>query len=180
MVGLQGLHKSDAFRCPNVSASVGLKSFCPWCWKLGGTPKWSLSILKRWHYRMVIVCNICQLFASMNAQSVLDHHSGCTTKHDKECMEQGGTGIGKNVTQEEVQVPGTKGGILITKLRGHQGVIKHGMPLNTFYLGPAREHKLVHFLNLSGSSIISVSFFRWGLTQSDELSFLSSVTMSVI
>ena len=30
MVGLQGLHMSDAFcQCSNVSASLGLKSFCP-------------------------------------------------------------------------------------------------------------------------------------------------------
>ena len=36
MVGLQGLHSSDAFWCSIVSASVGLKSFCPWCFKLGG------------------------------------------------------------------------------------------------------------------------------------------------
>ena len=36
MVGLQGLHLSDAFRHSNVSSSVGLKSFGPWCFKLGG------------------------------------------------------------------------------------------------------------------------------------------------
>ena len=36
MVGLQGLHSSDAFRCSNMSSSVGLKPFCPWCFKLGG------------------------------------------------------------------------------------------------------------------------------------------------
>ena len=30
MVGLQGLHSGDAFRHPNVSLSVGLKSFYPW------------------------------------------------------------------------------------------------------------------------------------------------------
>ena len=35
MVGLQGLHVSDAFECSNVYASVGLKSFCPWCLKWG-------------------------------------------------------------------------------------------------------------------------------------------------
>ena len=36
MVGLQGLHSGDAFRCSNISSSVGLKSFFPWCFKLGG------------------------------------------------------------------------------------------------------------------------------------------------
>ena len=36
MVSLQGLHFSDAFRHPNISTSVGLKSFYPWCIKLDG------------------------------------------------------------------------------------------------------------------------------------------------
>ena len=36
MVGLQGLHLSNTFRCFNISSSVGLKSFCFWCFKLGG------------------------------------------------------------------------------------------------------------------------------------------------
>ena len=31
----------------HLQQSVGLKSFCPWCLKLGGTPKQSLSILER-------------------------------------------------------------------------------------------------------------------------------------
>ena len=37
MVGLQGLHTSNAFWCPKVSASMDLKLFCPWCFKFGGT-----------------------------------------------------------------------------------------------------------------------------------------------
>ena len=47
MFGFQSLHTSDAFRCFNVSASMGLKSFAPWCLKLGGTLKQSPSILER-------------------------------------------------------------------------------------------------------------------------------------
>ena len=39
MVGLQGLHLSNAFQHSNLSASGGLKSFCPWCFKLGATLK---------------------------------------------------------------------------------------------------------------------------------------------
>ena len=35
MVGLQGLHMSETFWCLNVSAGVGLKPFCSWCFKLG-------------------------------------------------------------------------------------------------------------------------------------------------
>ena len=37
MVGLQGLHSSNAFRCSNVSSSVGLKSFCPGVSSWGAT-----------------------------------------------------------------------------------------------------------------------------------------------
>ena len=33
MVGLQGLYMSDAFQCSNMSASVGLRSFIPWCFQ---------------------------------------------------------------------------------------------------------------------------------------------------
>ena len=39
---------------------------------------------------MVIVCNICQSFTSMNAQNVLEHCFGCEAKCDKECMGQEG------------------------------------------------------------------------------------------
>ena len=39
MVDLQGLHMNNAFWSSNVSASVGLKSFFPWCFKLGATWK---------------------------------------------------------------------------------------------------------------------------------------------
>ena len=44
--------------------------------------------LREVHYRMVIGCDICQLFANMNAQSILDHCSTCKAKCDKESMEQ--------------------------------------------------------------------------------------------
>ena len=57
MVGLQGVHKSDAFKCSNILAIVGLKSFGSWCLKPGGTLKQSLSILEMfitgwWLYAM--------------------------------------------------------------------------------------------------------------------------------
>ena len=39
MVGVQGLHLGDASKHYIVSSSAGLMSFCPWCLKLGGTPK---------------------------------------------------------------------------------------------------------------------------------------------
>ena len=42
IVSLQGQHSSDAFKHPNILASVGLKLFCPWCFKFGGNTKKSL------------------------------------------------------------------------------------------------------------------------------------------
>ena len=56
---LQGIHMSDAFRCSNISASMGLKSFCPWCLKLGGNTEMTAIHLKEciigWQ-----LCDICQ------------------------------------------------------------------------------------------------------------------------
>ena len=56
----------------------------------GRNTKWITVHLREVHYRMVIVCNICQSFVGMHAQSILDHHSGCKAKHNKENMEQEG------------------------------------------------------------------------------------------
>ena len=86
-VGLQGLHLDNAFRYPNVSASMGLKSFFPWCLKLGGNTETIAVHLWEVHYRMAIMCHICRAFASRSAQSILDHSSGCKAKCDKECEE---------------------------------------------------------------------------------------------
>ena len=85
-VRLQGLHSVDSFRCPNVSASMGLKSFCPWCLKLGGNTETIPIHLWEVHYRMAIMCNICWAFGAMSAQSVLGHHSGYKAKCDKDCV----------------------------------------------------------------------------------------------
>ena len=80
MVGLQGLHKSDAFQWSNVSASVGLKLFCPWCFKLGGNTETVATHMREVHYWLTIACNICKAFASMLAQIILEHCSGCKVK----------------------------------------------------------------------------------------------------
>ena len=66
MVGLQGLHSSDTSWHLNVSASVGLKSFCPWCYKLEGNTETIATNLREVHYRLAIVCNVCWSFASMS------------------------------------------------------------------------------------------------------------------
>ena len=67
MVSLQGLHLGNAFKHPNVSASIGLKSFYPWCLKLGGNTEAIAINLWEVHYRMAIMCNIYQAFAGMSA-----------------------------------------------------------------------------------------------------------------
>ena len=99
MVGLPGLHMSDDFRCSNVLASMGLKSFCPWCLKIGGNTETIVIHLRKFHYRMAIVCNICQSFTSMNAQVILEHCSECKAKCNKECTEQEGWEKAKNGTK---------------------------------------------------------------------------------
>ena len=70
MVGHQGLHSSDTFRCFNMSSSVGLKSFCPWCFKLGGNTETIATHLREVHYILGIVCDLCKSFGSMSAQSI--------------------------------------------------------------------------------------------------------------
>ena len=87
MVGLQGLNWGEDLRHPNVSTNIGLKSVCPWCLKLGGNTEKIAIHLWKVHYRMAIVCDICQAFASMSAQSILDHHLGCKARCNKEHAE---------------------------------------------------------------------------------------------
>ena len=59
MVSLQGLHLGKAFRCPNISASVGLKLFCPWCLKLGRNTGTITIHLREVHYQW----QLCATFA---------------------------------------------------------------------------------------------------------------------
>ena len=92
MVSLQGLYSGDALRCPNISAGVGLKSFCPWCLKLSGNPETITIHLWKVHYWMAIWCDICWAFAGMSMQNVLDHQMGCKGNCNKmhvECKVHG-------------------------------------------------------------------------------------------
>ena len=85
MVGLQGLHNSDAFRHSNVSSSIRLKSFCCWCFKLEGNTETIDTHLWEVPFSVAIVCDICKAFASMSVKAVLEHCAGCKTKsHRKE------------------------------------------------------------------------------------------------
>ena len=83
MVSLQVLHTSNTFQCFNMPASVGLKSFCPWCFRLGGNTETIATHLREVHYQLAITCDISKVFASMSAQIILDHHSGCKVKSHK-------------------------------------------------------------------------------------------------
>ena len=83
MVGLQGLHTCNALQCSNVSCSIGLKSFCPWCFKLGANTETIATHLREVHYQLAITCDICKAFASMWVQVILKHCSGCKVKSHK-------------------------------------------------------------------------------------------------
>ena len=112
-------YMSETFRCSNVSARVGLKSFYPWCLKLGGNTE-TIAI----HLRGSLQDGSC-------VQHMTVFHGLEWTAHPRSpfWMQSqvwqgmhgtGGTGKGKEVTQEEIQVSGKKGDILITQLWGHQ------------------------------------------------------------
>ena len=73
MVGLQGLHSSNAFWWPNISVSMGLKSFWLWCFKFRGNTKMITTHIKEVHYRLAKVYDICWSFSSMFMQVVLEH-----------------------------------------------------------------------------------------------------------
>ena len=84
IVGLQRLHFSDVFWCSNVTASVGLKSFCPWWFKFGGNTETIATNLREVHCWKAIACDLCKAFASMLAQIILEHCLGCkVTLHKK-------------------------------------------------------------------------------------------------
>ena len=149
MVSLQGLHMSDAFRCPHILASVGLKSFFPW-W---GNTKMIAIHLRKVHYRMAIVCDICQPFTDMNAQSILDHCSGCKAMGYKKCLEQTDRKRQKSCTRRS---PSLGNGRRHPNYPAQRSPRSHKEWNATQHLlsSPARECKSIHFLKLSGSSLI--------------------------
>ena len=83
MMGLQGLHSSDAFWCLNMSARVCLKSFYPWCPKFGCNTATIVAHLRKVHYRLAIMVDVYQSFASMLVQVVLGHWSKCKVNSHK-------------------------------------------------------------------------------------------------
>ena len=57
--------------------------FSPWYFKLGGNTETIAIHLREVHYHLAIACDLCQSFASMLAQVVLEHHSGCKVQSHK-------------------------------------------------------------------------------------------------
>ena len=86
---------------------------------------------------MVIVCDVCQSFASMNTQHILDHCSGCKAKCNIECME-------KEEQEKAKRSP-----------KDH----KSGIPLNTFHPVQTENVSWCPFW------ICLASFLRWVLAQ---------------
>ena len=61
--------------------------------------------LREVHYQLTITCDLCKSFASMSAQSILEHHTGCKTKCTKR-MHRTRRMWGEKVTQEELEGAG--------------------------------------------------------------------------
>ena len=149
-VGLQGLQLGNAFRCSNISSSVGLKSFCSWCFKLRGTPRQSSPTSGR-------CITSWLLSATCVSHSPTCLHKACWTTaqgvrpsmlrntQNRKYMK------GKNVTQEEVQVmrTGKKTSLSIDQVTPKspecQSDAQH-LPSNS-----TNEHGLVYTLDLPES-----------------------------
>ena len=110
--------------------------------------------LREVHYKMVIKCYICRSFASMNAQSILDHCSGCKAKCDKECAEHEGQEEVKS-HRGRIQSPGDERRHSSCPDQISPGSHKKQTVAQHLLFSPAGECKLVHFLNLCGSSLLN-------------------------
>ena len=80
MMGLQGLHLSDAPKYPHISAGMGLKSFSPWCLKLGANTETITIHLFKVHYGMAVVCDICQHDSIKHFETMSQSVKGNATK----------------------------------------------------------------------------------------------------
>ena len=89
-------------QCPSQH---GTKVILPLVFKAGDNTKTMTIHIREVHYRMAIVCDVCWSFASMWTQHILDHHSRCKAKCDRECVEQEAQEKAK-IPQEEIQVLG--------------------------------------------------------------------------
>ena len=167
MVGLQGLQSGNAFRCPNVSTSMGLKLFCPRFLKLGRNTKTIVIYLWEVHYGMAThVQHMLGAFAGMSAQTILDHCSGSRAKCDKEhveCMK----GLRKPL--RERSLCGQKETSWSHGSRHSPEVIRSWMSFYIYCLvKPVNISQFTPWIILDHARFI----FEWAFTQSDEPSFL--------
>ena len=96
------------FGMPQCLCQHGAKVILSLVSKAGRNTKTIAIHLREIHYRMVNICNICRSFAGMNAQSILDHCSGCKAKHCKECAEHEGHEKVKKLHKKKSRSQGQK------------------------------------------------------------------------
>ena len=75
---------------PTFPLEWGWSLSAPWCFKLGGNTEAIAIHLWEVHYQMAIVYDICQMFAGMSTQNVLNHQVRCKAKHNEEHVEYKG------------------------------------------------------------------------------------------
>ena len=62
----------------------------------GGNTETIVIHLREVHYKLAIACALCKSFTSMQAQIILEHHSGCKVKCAIEGTEQEGHEVKKS------------------------------------------------------------------------------------
>ena len=129
----------------------GAKVILPLVFKAGGNTKTIAIHLREVHYRMVIVWSTCWSFTSMNAQSMLDHCSGCKAKHNEECVEQEGEEMAKKLHKQKSNPNGEWRHANYPAQRSPRSH-KEWTAAQHLLSSPARECKLAQFLTLSRSS----------------------------
>ena len=147
------------FPMPNISTSMGLKSFCPLSLKLGRNTE--TTAIHPWevHYRMAIVCNICCAFAAMSILSIVDHHSGCQAKCNKECVKGLQKPLQKRKSLQDKRRHPLTTAQMLPRSHDEWNATLHFLSIQ------ASEHKSVHSLNHSRSLQIhfeaSLHSVRW-------------------
>ena len=158
MVGLQGLHLGKAFIWPNISAGIGVKSFCPWYLKLGRNTETITIHLREVHYRMVIVCDICQ-----------HEHTECPRPSGKMQGKTWQRACGAWRTQRGLEVPQEKKSKSLGQKGASESIEKSCWVKCCFMSSPLPPSQSSEWMLIP--SLHCLNFvFEQALTQSDELS----------
>ena len=141
---------SNAFRCSNVLAFMGLKSFCLWCLKLGGTPKQLPSILER----CIIGWQLCATYASLSLAWM--HRTSCTTILGVKPSTIRNVKNSRDGKKQRSQSPGDKRKYPNYPAQRSPKDHKNGIPLNTFCLvQPENISRFTSWIFLDPPSFIS-------------------------